>query len=441
MRSYHSGYTFQKNGWTYLHIEGRPYDRGFEHGYLLAAEIAKALTAAKYYIHFTTGKDFSFFTANAERMFKSFLKSTEFEEELQGLAAGAHQAGWPVTVKELVAYNSFLELYDFWWPWKQNKSPAEKTCINKCSAFIAAGDATKNGSIVMAHNTWYDFIYGQNFYIIADIHPASGHRMLMQTMPGYLASMSDFFITSSGLVGTETTIQINDYNEDGKPEFLRARQAMQYAENIDEWVKIMKIDNNGGLAGSWLIGDRKSGQIARLELGLKYTDLEKKQNGIFVGYNAPENAQIRNLEYDQKKAFFDIRTEIGARRVRFGQLAESYYGKIDTAIAKTMLADHYDVYLNRDNPSIRTICCHSDCDHGDIPGTPAPNSLTGTLDGKVLDTANKELQFTARWGRPCGTLFSAKDYLEKHPQWAWQGGYLQDMPAEDWTVFSISMKD
>ena len=33
----------EKHGWTYLHIEGGPRARGFQHGYLLAREIAGEL--------------------------------------------------------------------------------------------------------------------------------------------------------------------------------------------------------------------------------------------------------------------------------------------------------------------------------------------------------------------------------------------------------------
>ena len=29
----------EKNGWIYLHIEGSPEERGFQHGYLLSKEI------------------------------------------------------------------------------------------------------------------------------------------------------------------------------------------------------------------------------------------------------------------------------------------------------------------------------------------------------------------------------------------------------------------
>lgn len=45
------GYCFRKNGWIYLHIEGDPFERGFQHGYLLATELEQALEAIKFYVY------------------------------------------------------------------------------------------------------------------------------------------------------------------------------------------------------------------------------------------------------------------------------------------------------------------------------------------------------------------------------------------------------
>ena len=50
---------------------------------------------------------------------------------------------------------------------------------------------------------------------------------------------------------------------------MRSRKALQYANSIDDYVRIIKEANNGGYANDWLIGDRKTGEIAYLELGLK----------------------------------------------------------------------------------------------------------------------------------------------------------------------------
>ena len=54
-------YRFQQGGWTYVHLEGSPSDIGFQHGYLLAAEIADALEAIKLFDTHETQRDWEFF--------------------------------------------------------------------------------------------------------------------------------------------------------------------------------------------------------------------------------------------------------------------------------------------------------------------------------------------------------------------------------------------
>ena len=58
----------------------------------------------------------------------------------------------------------------------------------------------------------------------------------------------------------------------------------------------MKKDNNGGFAKAWLIGDVNTNEIARLELGLKYTGLKKKKDGYFIGSNVAEDLRILRFE-------------------------------------------------------------------------------------------------------------------------------------------------
>ena len=35
---YKNGYRYDENGWIFVHIEGEPYERGYQHGYLVAQE-------------------------------------------------------------------------------------------------------------------------------------------------------------------------------------------------------------------------------------------------------------------------------------------------------------------------------------------------------------------------------------------------------------------
>jgi len=51
---------------------------------------------------------------------------------------------------------------------------------------------------------------------------------------------------------------------------------MQYADNLDQFVEIMKKKNNGGYANSWLVADSNTAEIMRFELGIKYYNVERR---------------------------------------------------------------------------------------------------------------------------------------------------------------------
>ena len=43
LKTYGKGYRFDKNSWICVHIEGEPYERGFQHGYLVASELKEVM--------------------------------------------------------------------------------------------------------------------------------------------------------------------------------------------------------------------------------------------------------------------------------------------------------------------------------------------------------------------------------------------------------------
>jgi len=49
------GYRYDKNGWTYVHIEGEPEERGEQYGNLVADKYIKILEKTKYMTYQTTG--------------------------------------------------------------------------------------------------------------------------------------------------------------------------------------------------------------------------------------------------------------------------------------------------------------------------------------------------------------------------------------------------
>ena len=172
----------------------------------------------------------------------------------------------------------------------------------------------------------------------------------------------------------------------------------------------------------------------RVELGYKFVNIEKKTNGYFIGYNSAEDPRIRNMETDDTD-FYDIRTSSGARRVRLTKLMEKYKGEINVKIGQKILADHYDVYLKKINPSNRTCCSHYDLDDS-LVSSYIPFYPGGALDGIVTDTTMaREMSLAGRWGNSCGKAFNVKKFVEKNPQWMDQADYLVDRPSQKWTVF------
>ena len=437
-------YRFEQGGWTYVHLEGSPADIGFQHGYLLAREIQDAFQAIQLQMTHDAKRDWQFYRRASREMLWPHIDS-EYQQELQGIVDGLKAQGVNLDVDDLVSFNAFEELPSYYVPWLNKK---EKTANaphpvppGNCSAFIATGRMTKAHQIVLAHNNWTSYLAGSRWVAIFDIAPRGGNRILMDGFPGVITSDDDFGINSAGIMISETTItQFEGWDPNGKPEFVRSRKALQYAKSIDDYVRILKEGNNGGYANDWLIGDRKTGEIAYLELGLKNTPLWRTHDGYFVSSNFARDERV--LAEETRFDSHDLSSSPNARRVRWEQLMNENKGKIDVVMAQQFLADHFDSFEKKQQANERTLCGHVDVVGKGIPEWDwNPYYPGGAVQGKVTDsemTANMSLW--ARAGHPCGQDFVAKDFLELHPEYEWERSVLRDMRAGPWTTFSAAQK-
>lgn len=427
---------FERAGWIYLHVEGEARERGFQHGYLLAKEIADGLRTTRVEWEHQSSMDWPWLVNHAVAMFGSKIDAENLSE-LEGMAEGVRAGGFAASRDDLLTYNGIIELTSYWWPaeLKRIKDQPAPAGRESCSSFIATGSFTRDGNVVLGHNTMQDY---QDVFcrVIEDIAPARGHRILWQTNPGWIHSGTDFFITDAGLAGSETTIgSYEGFDTNGVPEFARMRRATQDAGSIDQWCEIMRRGNNGGYANAWLLGDVNTKEIARLELGLKYVGFEKKRDGYFIGSNIAEDPKILRLETTADDT--DIRSSSVARRLRWQELMKAHAGKIDLGLAQRFEADHFDVYRGKAMRSGRTLCGHFELDPEPAnPWPGVPFGCAGTVDAKVVDAAmTRRMSFLARWGTACGTPFVASKYLAAHPQFGWMADILKDRPAQPWAEF------
>lgn len=437
-----NGICYEKNGWKYISIFGPAKKRGYSYGYFCADDFKEIQKMLKFLIMEAYGYEWDYLINKISLDFKDLIQNefTEFYEEMEGIVEGLKAGGCDSNIDEIIAWNFYLSI-SYWLSLISDSYHAkEGGASDRCSAFIAVGDWTKDGKIVVAHNSFTEFIDGQYSNIILDLKPETGHRIIMQTAPCLIWSGTDFFITSKGIIGTETTIGGFYPYEKKYPICVRIRKAMQYGNSLDDYCEILLRENSGDYANSWLFGDINENEILLLELGLKYHNIQRTKNGFFIGFNSVYDERIRNLEVNNS-GFYDIRRHQGARYVRLNDLMDEHKGKLDLEIAKKIISDHYDVYLQKDeNPCSRTVCSHYNLDAREYMSQsdrPKPYAPRGAVDGIVCNSElAKKMSFICKFGSSCNIPFNKNEFFREHRQYEKFIPYVKDRPNQPWTLFS-----
>lgn len=419
-------------GWVTLHIHGNPFERGYAHGMLLSDQIKYNIELLPFLVYEYYHISLHEYTNTCIQDIKPIIITdfNEFYQELQGIETALREQFINVSIDDLICWNSIMSMHSYISPSRNSNKQL------KCSAFIATGDATQNNDIIMAHNTHTDYVDGQLQNIIMYITPSKGYPFVMQCSAGNIASGVDWFISSSGIMGCETTIYGINYKPIfGSPFFCRMRKAMQYGNSFDQYKDIMLKQNAGDYACSWLLGNTNTNEIALFEIGLKEHSIKKTFNGVYYGMNSSIDNHFRTTETIDND-IYNISTTTGSRRLRMNQLLNNtYYGKINMQIAKTILSDHYDVYRKTNKLNSRSICRHSDLDGESVSNSPF--YPFGSTDGKVVNTEYaKQMRFVGRFGHFCGKTFNKNTFLQKHPKYKQWENVLNTMNAHHWTILS-----
>lgn len=362
LRTFGPAYRYPRGGWLYVHIEGAPYERGYQHGYLLAREIeqyidrcASQLDAKSKATAWNNGRT----VANA-----LFLRGFDKEilTEMKGIAEGAAAAGAKVNGRtidlvDVVTLNTITELGELRGAMPMTPSgleglnlmkpryDASKTDVPvtaRCSAFAATGKATRDGKMVIAHVTMWPLTLAEQTNIMLDIVPTEGHRMLMQSYPGGIQSGTDWYQNDVGVVLTETTIRQSPFNMQGTPVAYRARRAIQYGDSVAKVVELLSTKNNGLYTNEWIVGDARTNEIAMLELGTYRTKLYSSAKnewfggteGFYWGCNNAKDLNVR-LEYvpDPHGVPEDIPFVPAPRDIKWQEMYRQYKGKMDEGFA------------------------------------------------------------------------------------------------------------
>lgn len=370
---YNDGFRYNIRGWIFLHIEGEPYERGLQYGYLAADEIIDIIyrwcewsnKGRTLKIKTLENKEeiWNLYKDKAKQLFLKQIPQ-EYLREMEGIVDGINSKNTKLFDRQLEREDILtLQLFQdihyscFKYPLKvfhplENILSGFKNFISKlfdssdehCIAFIATGSATKSGEIVAAHSTIFYPAIAQKCNFVIDFEPAEGHRFIMTTFPGAIWSCEDYYQNEEGIILTETELPQGPWNRDGAPKGVRSRNAIQYSSSIDQVITYLMDGNNGLIPNEWLIGDIKTGEIASLEQALYNTPTKRTYDGFYWSCNFPHSSSVKRELYGIPSILIDIATRAFPRIIlfakirKFAEIEKDFYGKIDIDVAKEILS-------------------------------------------------------------------------------------------------------
>jgi len=422
------GYRYPQAGWIVLHIEGEPYERGYQHGRLMAAEVAYLIPELARYRSSRAPSDAWHdlrLIANA-----LFLRrfDAEYVEEMKGIADGAAASGAkfdgrPIDLLDVVTINADIEtnfLEDaldatatgvegrrFREPVEQGPTRPKES---HCSAFAATGPATADGRVVIGHITMWNLFHAYHYNVWLDIKPARGHRVLMQTYPAGIMSGLDYYMNDRGIVVCETTLAQTKFDAAGIPLVDRIRRALQYGDTIDTVVQILRQGNNGLYTNEWLLADTKTNEIAMFELGTHQSRLWRSSKKEWFGGTAGFYWGCNNAK--------DLRVRLETVPALDGRPANVVFHSSDRDRTWLQLFD-------RKNKAI-------DIDFGFLAFTTPPLAASHSLDAKFTTTAMvRELATFAKFGPPLGHAWEPTDVDRR------RFTDIRPLVGNDWTILRI----
>ncbi len=432
-----------KDGFKYIHLEGTPDEIGYLHGSLLADYVQRSLDG---YAH-ATENWYGLSWEQCRRQARTFwvYVPSDQRSEIEAIARGAAENGVKrpqgsetVDWVDILTLNCMWDLWwrvsppgnPFWWLPFNNDPESDiiptPTMPHHCSAFIATGNATRDGGFVITQSLWMPYFLSPSHAVFMDLEPTTGNRILMEVNAGLIWSGTEWYINSGGLVVAETTLGSGPYNWGKTPSFVRLRKAIQQADTIDEFKNIMLENSNGAYCGDYLIGDSDTNEVAVLELGGKTWTIARTNDGFLPSCNYPWDPVVAE-EMGEPQGW-----DHGCypRWVRWNQLKDEYYGDITVEHAKIFIGDHYDTTTDEWAPSRYTLCGHVENSSG------YPH---GSIDAKATNQSMvSRMETWARFGHSCGSPFIVEDHKEKNPDYAFPD--LVDIIPQRWATFGAFAK-
>lgn len=343
---------------SYIKVEGSSYERGKKIGALLSEQIKANYNNQVYFYKGKENFEYANWEAIAERRYIPIIQkwAPEVIDELKGMAEGSGMA-----FRQLLGLTTAYE-----------KSFAVDAVADKCTSFLLAGEATKQGEVIIGQTNDEDSIEWINKLDVVIHHKdlITGNEMLIYTHPGVPAYMG---MNNRGLAVLWTYIDNGKIGE-GLPTCVIMRHLLEL-DDVAACVEFLEsvphdIPNEFGL------GD-KSGDMACVECF---------PNAVYVHRDANSMVHTNHNRFCDPEPECTASATTFARCASMERLIKQNYGSIDAAMCEDFLRHH--------DGTLGSICVHP-C--GDRP-------WRQTFSAMVYELTTGKMDITI--GNPCKQEYS-----------------------------------
>jgi len=331
----------------------------------------------------------------------------------------------------------------------------------RCSAFVRVSDGRQD--LFVGHTTWDDYSKMTRIFKYYKFNLANAETVAadiaFSSYPGVISSTDDFYITDSGLVAMETSIEVLDSSVWDKvrdfqvhprlPSFVHTMITNRMAKSAAHWVRLFSKADSGASASQWMVVDYNLFKVGAavqdntlwiLEVipgAMKIKDMSYflREHGFWPSFNRPFFNEIREISGHAaaERSHGSLYSwSANPRATIFANSAASINGLFD--MRGLMRRNMYSQTASRPNGPGHEISARMDLS----PQRPLPNGgidakvvsrcLVARLQAQVASGPSHERQRPFRWRSSDGT--------EMWPGWphiglpdVWDFGFVQLSPA------------
>jgi hypothetical protein len=298
----------------------------------------------------------------------------DFLDEIQGVADGCTDAGYPVTYEDVLLLNMGMDamlalaypVVEPWLFW------IDLFSFLSCSGFVAQDDATTSGQTIMGHHWQFTSYVLHEEMLIMEYEPNSGHRFMSTSCPGLVGGTA--MMNDQGIAISQDMVPACDCDPAhfGLGTLLTVRYVAQFTSQLSEAISFIK-NNERGCPWIYTIGDGRNGETGGVMLETsehycKERGLNYKLPWYVFWYNQIEKKDdlvtcTNHYIYYDMNGWADS-TAIDDSKNRYKWLtneALNVYGAIDLEVGAELIdylhPPNYDYYDDPNGPVGASITC------------------------------------------------------------------------------------